>query len=307
MTDSDSGTTNLALDDVSGDTLIYDVIEDPAFEGYGRLLFPVTYATPTRDMTLSDLYLPWYSNIRTDETVDVVRYLLEKRAQGNTVFYDIYTDAEKAADPSLNDTGLFFFRAQGVQNAPFAVVNSGGGFAYVASMHDSFPHALHLSRAGYNAFALQYRPDAQLACEDLSRALQFIFENAEELGVNTDGYSLWGGSAGARMATNVGAYGTSAFGSADLPKPAAVIMQYTGHSQIVGTEPATYACVGTNDGIANWRTMQSRLDRMAALGIPTEFHVYDGLSHGFGLGTGTVAEGWIDDAIAFWEAITWRL
>ena len=26
-----------------------------------------------------------------------------------------------------------------------------------------------------------------------------------------------------------------------------------------------------------------------------------GLPHGFGLGTGTVAEGWIDQAIAFWE------
>ncbi|MBP5504266.1 MAG: hypothetical protein J6Y24_15940 [Bacteroidales bacterium] len=28
---------------------------------------------------------------------------------------------------------------------------------------------------------------------------------------------------------------------------------------------------------------------------------YKGLPHGFGLGTGTVAEGWIDDAVKFWE------
>ena len=60
--------------------------------------------------------------------------------------------------------------------------------------------------------------------------------------------------------------------------------------------------VGTNDGIANWQTMKNRLDRLEALGIKTEFHSYDGLSHGFGLGTGTVAEGWIDDAINFWES-----
>lgn len=39
---------------------------------------------------------------------------------------------------------------------------------------------------------------------------------------------------------------------------------------------------------------------LSALGIPTEFHVYPGLSHGFGLGT--VAEGWIDDAVRFWES-----
>ena len=46
--------------------------------------------------------------------------------------------------------------------------------------------------------------------------------------------------------------------------------------------------------------MKNRLDAMSDLGIPTEFHACDGLGHGFGLGTGTIAEGWIDDAIAFW-------
>lgn len=50
--------------------------------------------------------------------------------------------------------------------------------------------------------------------------------------------------------------------------------------------------------------MQRRLDNLSALGIPTEFHAYDGLPHGFGLGTGTVAEGWIDDAVKFWQRQT---
>ena len=53
--------------------------------------------------------------------------------------------------------------------------------------------------------------------------------------------------------------------------------------------------------IANWRTMEARLNRLNELGIPTEFHHYEGLRHGFGLGTGTVAEGWINDAVNFWE------
>ena len=42
-------------------------------------------------------------------------------------------------------------------------------------------------------------------------------------------------------------------------------------------------------------------DAMSAVGIPTEFHVYSGLGHGFGLGQGTVAEGWLDLAVEFWE------
>ena len=47
--------------------------------------------------------------------------------------------------------------------------------------------------------------------------------------------------------------------------------------------------------------MQSRLQRLSAMGIPTEFHVYDGLGHGFGLGEGTVAEGWVNYALKFWQ------
>lgn len=71
-------------------------------------------------------------------------------------------------------------------------------------MQDSFPHALELSQMGYNAFALIYRPGAQTACEDLARAISFIFTHADELEVDTNCYSLWGGSAGARMAAGLG-------------------------------------------------------------------------------------------------------
>lgn len=47
--------------------------------------------------------------------------------------------------------------------------------------------------------------------------------------------------------------------------------------------------------------MQRRVEALEAMGVPTEFHVYEGLGHGFGLGTGTVAEGWFDLAVSFWE------
>lgn len=67
-------------------------------------------------------------------------------------------------------------------------------------------------------------------------------------------------------------------------------------------DPPTYNCVGSNDGIASWRTMQDRLRRLSAMGIPTEFHVYEGLGNGFGIRTGTVAEGWVNDAINLWKS-----
>lgn len=214
-----------ADDSYTATTAIYDVMNDPVFGDYGRLIFPVDNWYYSGD-TLGDLQLTYYSNIDPDETVAITNYMKEHAAAGDTIFYDIYTEEEKAADPAKEDTGLFFFK--GNPGEKFAVCNAGGAFAYVGAMQDSFPHALELSKQGYNAFALIYRPGAQTACEDLARAIQFIFEHAGELEVNTDGYSLWGGSAGARMAAWVGSYGTAAFGADDLPQPAAVIMQYTG-------------------------------------------------------------------------------
>lgn len=277
---------------------IDDVQNDPAFGGFGRLLFPTNSYYYSGD-TLEELEFTYYSHIDPDETVEIVNTLRDRAEAGQTVFYDIYTEQEKDADPAKRDTGLFYFK--GTPGEKFAVCNAGGAFAFVGAMQDSFPHALELSKKGYNAFALIYRPGAQTACEDLARAITFIFDHAQELEVDTTCYSLWGGSAGARMAAWLGIYGPAAFGGDDLPSPGKVVMQYTGLGEYSEEDPPTYACVGDRDGIAPWQIMKARLDAMRAAGIPTEFHRYPGLGHGFGLGTGTSAEGWLDDAVAFWE------
>lgn len=280
------------------DTSISDVMNDPVFRDYGRLIFPVNSGYYSGD-TLGDLSLTWYSHIDADKTVEIANYFKNHAETGDTIFYDIYTEEEKEADPEKENTGLFFFK--GNPGERFAVCNAGGGFAYVAAMHDSFPHALELSKKGYNAFALIYRPGWDTAVEDLARAISFIFEHAEELEVDTDCYSLWGGSAGGRMTAYLSSYGPVAFGGDELPRPGTAVIQYTGHSEYTQNDPPTYSCVGNRDGIASWRTMKNRLNAMSSVGIKTEFHVYEGLEHGFGLGTGTAAEGWIDDAVAFWE------
>lgn len=134
----------------------------------------------------------WYNHIDPDKTVEIVNTLKSRADAGKTVFLDIYTDAEKQADPAKRNTGLFFF--QGDKGAKTAICNAGGGFAYVGAMHDSFPHALELSKKGYNAFALIYRPGWDTAMEDLARTIGLLVDNAEELGISMDGYSLWGGS-----------------------------------------------------------------------------------------------------------------
>ena len=285
----------------TGDSLFSDVIADPAFGDYGRLLLPANTGYYRGDR-LNNLSLTWYGALDTDETVEIVNTLRKHAAAGKQVFFDIYTDEEKAADPDKANTGLFFFR--GDPGAKTAICNAGGGFAFVGAMQDSFPHALELSKMGYNAFALIYRPGWDTAMEDLGQALSFLYDHAEELQIDMNEYSLWGGSAGARMAATLGNADDLAYytGRTDIPQTTAVIMQYTGHSETSPSDAPTYACVGTSDGIASWRTMQSRLNTLTSrYGIPTEFHSYQGLGHGFGLGIGTIAEGWINDAVSFWE------
>lgn len=281
-------------------TTIQQVLNLPSFQGGGRLLFPINRPI-TLDMTLKELSSPqiylWYSHIQVTKTIEIIN-TLNQDAQKHSIFYPIYTPQEILKDPSKKDTGLFFFK--GKDYAPYAICNAGGGFVYVGAMHDSFPHALEISKKGYNAFALIYRVNHPY--QDLARAISFIHDHADMLKVDKNHYSLWGGSAGARMAARLGHQKVlSSYVGLDIPRASAVIMQYTGYDYVSKDDAPTYACVGTNDYIADDYMMENRLKQLQLLGVPTEFHRYKGLGHGFGLGMGTLAEGWIDDAIAFWK------
>lgn len=288
------------IDYFTKDTKVVDVINNSSFRDFGKLIFP-TNRTIDKNMTLEDvkdLYV-WYNYINTDKTVEIVNYMKEQTDSGKQIFYPIYTEEEMKREPEKRNTGIFYFR--GTENNKFAILSAGGGFMYVGAMQDSFPHALELSKNGYNAFALIYRPDADKAMEDLARAVAFIHENKDTLKVDTNDYSVWGGSAGGRMAAWLGNYGTESFGEKKYPRPSVVIMQYTGLSEVTGDEPPTYNCVGTNDGIANYKVMENRINKIKQNGTDAEIEIFDGLPHGFGLGIGTNAEGWINNAIKFWQ------
>lgn len=279
---------------------VQDVLDLPLFKGFGRLLFPVNRnidkKITLKELSTSNVYL-WYSYIDANKTVEIINKLYED-VKHHQVFYHIYSQEEMLKDSSKRDTGLFFFK--GKTGNPFTICNAGGGFVYVGAMHDSFPHALELSKKGYNAFALIYRVDHAL--DDLAKAISFIYNNAQKLGVDKNHYSLWGGSAGARMAAMLGNKQIlSSYLGRNIPQADAVIMQYTGYDCVSAYDAPTYVCVGTSDYIADYRVMKNRLNSLNKLNIPTEYHCYKGLPHGFGLGTNTIADGWIDDAVSFIE------
>ena len=71
------------------------MINDTAFGDYGRLIFPVNSSYYSGD-TLGELGLTWYTNIDPDKTVEIANYMKSHAENGDVIFYDIYTDEEKA-------------------------------------------------------------------------------------------------------------------------------------------------------------------------------------------------------------------
>jgi acetyl esterase/lipase len=244
--------------------------------------------------------LPYHSHVDPETVANGLNRMIDDAARGQTVFYSFYSETQKKQQPDRANTGLFFFR--GKPGATFAVISPGGGFSYVGSVHEGFPYAEAISRKGYNAFVLKYRAGqgGTVATQDLAAAVSYILRNSETLGV-AKSYSLWGSSAGARMAAAIGSNGAANYGGDVAPKPSTIVMAYTGHSEYSSSEPPTFVVVGEEDGIAPAAVMERRVAALRKAGTLVEFHKYRNLGHGFGLGTGTSAEGWIFQAIRFWE------
>ena len=288
---------------LTADATIQDLLDHPAFAGFSHLLLPWDDRNHDSRMRLRDMgtLLPYHSHVDPATVVDGLNRMIDDAGQGTRVFYDFYTDDEKKKEPARANTGLFFLR--GKPGAPFAVISPGGGFSYVASVHEGFPYAVAINTRGYNAFVLKYRVGAggAVATSDLASAISYIFRHAKTLGISTRGYSLWGSSAGARMAAAIGSHGVARFGGSDVPGPSAVVMAYTGHSEHAPKEPPTFVVVGERDGIAPPSVMERRVEALRKTGADVEFHRYPDVGHGFGAGVGTSAEGWLDRAVRFWE------
>ena len=220
--------------------------------------------------------LPYHSHVDPATVVGALNHMIDDVSNGRTVFYDFYTQKEKADEPTKAHTGLFFFR--GKPGAPFAVVSPGGGFSYVGSVHEGFPYAVAISKQGLQRLrpevpcrGWRHGGDARPGC----RALLHL-PKRDRLGVGTEAYSVWGSSAGARMAAAIGSHGTARFGGDDLPKPSAVVMAYTGHSEVADDEPPTFVVVGEHDGIAPPAVMERRVAALRRTGAEVEFHRYPG-------------------------------
>lgn len=116
------------------DSTIDDVLKHPAFAGFSRYILPLEWGYED-DMPLSSVarLLPYHNYINAEQSVADLNRMIDLIAAGKLTYINLEHE----------DAGLFFFR--GKADSPFAVVCLGGGFSYVGSIHEGFPHALELS------------------------------------------------------------------------------------------------------------------------------------------------------------------
>lgn len=263
---------------------------------------------------------------------------VENYEAGRQVTYKLYSDEEIAADPTKEVVELNYFPAK-TPNAKYALVLSGNISTRTAELKECISTAYELHEKGYAVFTMRYRvfqnASDNAPLDDIGRAVQYITAHAKTFGAQPEDYALLGYSSGGHLA---GIFGSEAHGYRNygVPRPGALILGYpindffeykpiyhlamdphtlqsryyewTISGCITDDYPPVFHWYGMDDYVFPllWYPAQRPALNKAlqAHHIPYEGRLYKRATHGVGTGTNTDAEGWLDDAAAFWEAQT---
>ena len=247
------------------------------------------------------------------------------------------TAEEIAQDTSRDGVELYYLPAEGAQaNQKYALVIGGNAIVVSAEIREGISTAWNLHEMGYPVFVLRYRIGMKASnnapLQDVVRAVQYITEHAGQFGVQAEDYAIVSYSSGGQIA---GLFGTDAVGYKNygLPKPGAMLLGYpvntflefkpvynilldpgvckqryykmTLSDYITPDYPPTYHWYGKNDMTLMtmcWSAQGPVLEKALARNHVTHiYHVYDDAPHAVAAGKGTDAEGWLNEAVAFWE------
>ena len=215
-----------------------------------------------------------------------------------------------------------------------AIIVPGGAYERVCSFVEGRPIAERLNALGYSAFVIYYRcKDKALfpsPMDDLGRGVKEILEKADQYNI-LPSYSLWGFSAGGHLAAS---FGTEEIGAKKygLPSPSTLVLSYPvvtmgelGHpltrENLLGKNPSedmikktsieklvtpsyppTFLWCGDSDDVVDKENTLMLQKSLMENSVECRTTIYPGIGHGVGLAFGTVAEGWIEEAVAFWES-----
>ena len=255
---------------------------------------------------------------------------------GVKVTWQLYSQEEIEADPSLGCVQLYYFPSD-KPNSRYALVLGGNALRWSGELSEGIATVPELHEKGYTVFVLRYSTGTNLGdnrpLKDLGHAVQLITSHAQEFDVQTENYALIGYSSGGQLCGLFGSEQKDGYHAYDVPKPGAIILAYsvinfaeikpiyqmlmdpysidwhyywsTVARAVNGQYPPVYFWYGKYDTwtlasgyVTQWPAMKKALDWF---GVPYEMKIYLNAPHGSGTGHGTDAEGWLNDAVAFWE------
>jgi acetyl esterase/lipase len=327
---------------ITATTTFGDIIDNPAFAGFGVYTSPAeddatVQALRAANIEVLHTAVEDLKNWEPQTIVDGLNFMIDQVNTGATVWYPLYNDQDTSTDGSKKSAGMWFI--PGDPNKPLAVVAAGGGFRSVESLQEAFPYAQKLHEKGYNVAILKYRvnpPQAgqgpptsgqptagatpgstpgstagggdqsqavQRATDDMAAAMRMLQDNPDTFPVSLKNYSVWGSSAGGQLMSAWAGDGANGAKARGFDQPAVVIDAYTPVRGFAASKtfPPLFDVFNEDDSIGSTGT-DAFVDQLKANGIPVEEEKFPTGGHGFGLGVGMLAAGWLDRAVTFWEA-----
>lgn len=304
-----------------------EVLQDKTIETVKDLLFPSNFF----DWIYEDKITP---KVLSESFKGVGNYaerfnFLKTHIEAGDITRDkIYSPSEIESDKTKENVQVLKYKNS--SSKKIAVIIPGGGYSDVCSYSEGFPIAQEMWKRGYNCFVLYYRvfPRAYMPnpIEDVARAMKYIIENYSELYISD--YLLMGFSAGGHLA---GIWATKqGYYRYGLPKPKYIalaypvidlslnkgvscqnclhkdcsgedLIRYSVFTNIDKDYPVTYLWQGKRDQCISFDNSVVMYKVLKENDVKHKYVVYDDTCHGFGVGVGTCAEGWIDDMLKFFN------
>jgi len=322
-------------DYISKNSNIGKILTRKEFSDFSRVLLPfhdgplLSFLKMVNLSFLGKLSKTW----NVEDMADGLNRMIDLSNNSIKTHYEIWSDEEKAADPRKVDTALFHFPVK--KWGPSVLICPGGAYMGVASIMEGFPIAASLNKMGYSAFVLHYRTGKEnpwhAPMEDLQQALHFILDHSDEFNIDNENYAVAGFSAGGHLTASLGTdnYGYKRW---NLRKPNALILGYPAtifdhmtrvHKQamhiVLGKKPTkdqidsitiinhidrdfppTFVWQCEDDDVVYFENSERLAGKLKEVGIPHRLKVVSSGGHGLGLGNGTLAQGWLTEAVQFW-------
>lgn len=207
-------------------------------------------------------------------------------------------------------------------NGKAVIVVPGGGYQFVSMDSEGFRVADRLVAAGYTAFILKYRPmttdrdptqymanmaklfgslgkgelaDHAPAVDDLASAIQLVSTDAAKWKIDPLQIGLIGFSAGSRATIRL----IEGRPEAKLVRHISLIYPPMTQTITGGPRPPLFMAIAVNDPLFKQGGL-NMVDKWLKESDRTEFHLYSGGSHGFGMRPqGTTSDNWIEHYLSW--------